>query len=175
MLRHPEMNVKHTELVPFGSRVWFRLNSEGETKWTKGRSGVVLGYYKHQDLSLDGSLLVVDELALLMSLSSHSPPPVPFRTKDAKGEFPYVFPVALYTERCKALVLSGSERLPKQIVHAFRLFDQDEALAVEDDYDESCFVVQPFVNNADVYAVITNLIGRLLCTFTLISNCCWLN
>ena len=51
MLRHPEMNVKHTELVPFGSRVWFRLNSEGETKWTKGRSGVVLGYYKHQDLS----------------------------------------------------------------------------------------------------------------------------
>jgi hypothetical protein len=30
-------------------------------------------------------------------------------------------------------------------------------------------------DNADVFVVITNLIGRLFCTFTLISNCCWLN
>ena len=142
-IRHPEHNVTHTNLAPFASRVTFRDNPNAETKWVKGINGIVLGYYQQDNGILDGSWLVVDELELIKSLVNHTAPPKPIRTRDCKVEFPYVFPIAYHIEQAKSRLFANYEQMPTRILHAFRLFDSDESLAIENDCDDISFVVQP--------------------------------
>jgi hypothetical protein len=103
----------------------------------------VLGYYQQDNGILDGSWLIVDEIELIKSLINHTAPPKPIRTRDFKSEFPYVFPIAHYIEQAKSLMFANHETMPTKILHAFRLFDSDESLAVENDCDDISFVVQP--------------------------------
>ena len=125
IVRHPNHDPLLTRLAPFGSRVDFRDYPHTETKFTKGRSGVILGYYAHDDGVLDGSWMIVDELELLQSIVHHLPVPKVVRTRDYKAPDIPIFPVAHAVEQYKALYSSRIDRVPTRILHAFSLFDND--------------------------------------------------
>ena len=122
LTRFPDINPKHLSLPAFGSRVNYRVYPSDESKWVKGRFGIVTGYFVQADGQVDGSIYVVDETLLVKAISSNAPPPRPIRTKDFQHFSPLTFPIAVYRSQALALLMTQAPSLSKRVVTAFRMF-----------------------------------------------------
>ena len=66
----------------------------------------------HSDGSVDGSVLVMNELEFLKYLVNKGELPKEVRTRDVRVSSPLVFPVAVYHDKAKALILTRMPALP---------------------------------------------------------------